>query len=102
MAFFCGTMLSMALELASEDPAYEDVASKFFEHFIAIVDAMNSLGGHGLWDEQDGFYYDQLHLEQANVPLRIRSMVGIIPLFAAENLEADVLDRLPGFANRMR
>src|SRR5574342_345751 len=63
MAFYCLTMLSMALELASEDQAYEDVASKFFEHFVAIADAMNELGGTGLWDEGDGFYYDQLHVE---------------------------------------
>jgi hypothetical protein len=102
MAFYCTTMLSMAIELARDNPACEDLASKFFEHFIAIVDAMNSLGGQGLWDEQDGFYYDQLHLEGATIPLRIRSMVGIIPLFAAENLEADVVDSLPGFSKRMR
>jgi hypothetical protein len=102
MAFYCTTMLSMAIELARDNPACEDLASKFFEHFIAIVDAMNSLGGNGLWDEQDGFYYDQLHLDHSSIPLRIRSMVGIIPLFAAENLEAEVVDRLPGFAKRMR
>ena len=60
MAFYCATMLSMALELAREEPAYEDIASKFFEHFVAITDAMNHLGGSGLWDEEDGFYYDQL------------------------------------------
>ncbi len=102
MAFYCTTMLSMAIELARDNPACEDLASKFFEHFIAIVDAMNSLGGTGLWDDQDGFYYDQLHMDGATIPLRIRSMVGIIPLFAAENLEADVLDNLPGFAKRMR
>jgi hypothetical protein len=102
MAFYCTTMLSMAIELARDNPACEDLASKFFEHFIAIVDAMNSLGGYGLWDDQDGFYYDQLHLEGSTIPLRIRSMVGIIPLFAAENLEAEVLENLPGFAKRMR
>ena len=62
MAFYCATMLAMALELASEDPAYEDIASKFFEHFVAIADAINTLGGTGLWDEDDGFYYDQLHV----------------------------------------
>ena len=60
MAFYCSTMLSMALELAAGDPGYEDIASKFFEHFVAIADAMNTLGGAGLWDEEDGFYYDQL------------------------------------------
>ncbi len=102
MAFYCTTMLSMAIELARDNPACEDLASKFFEHFIAIVDAMNSFDGHGLWDDQDGFYYDQLHLPDGNIPLRVRSMVGIIPLFAAENLEADVVASLPGFAKRMR
>ncbi|HYM81449.1 MAG TPA: glucosidase, partial [Candidatus Limnocylindria bacterium] len=102
MAFYCSTMLSMALELASEDPAYEDVASKFFEHFVAITDAMNSLGGTGLWDELDGFYYDQLHVDGQQRPLRVRSMVGIIPLFACEVLEEDVIQRLPGFRKRMQ
>ncbi|MBL8693378.1 MAG: glucosidase [Planctomycetes bacterium] len=101
MAFYCATMLSMALELAAEDPAYEDVASKFFEHFVAITDAMNTLGGTGLWDPEDGFYYDQLHVDGRTVPMRVRSMVGIIPLFACEILEQRVLDRLPGFTRRM-
>ena len=102
MAFYCGTMLSMALELASEDPAYEDVASKFFEHYVAIADAINHLGGTGLWNEEDGFYYDMLHRDGSNVPMRLRSLVGLIPLFAVEVLEQDVLDRLPGFQKRMR
>src|SRR6185295_12112273 len=102
MAFYCSTMLSMALELASEDPAYEDVASKFFEHFIAIADAMNSFGGSGLWDEEDGFYYDELHVDGSQSPLRVRSMVGLIPLFACEVLEENVLDKLPGFRKRMQ
>jgi Glycosyl hydrolase family 63 C-terminal domain len=101
MAFFCSTMLSMALELASEDPAYEDVASKFFEHFVAITDAMNSLGGMGLWDEEDGFYYDQLHVDGQSIPLKLRSIVGLIPLFAVEILEEEVIARLPGFRSRM-
>ncbi|MBI3319422.1 MAG: glucosidase, partial [Candidatus Omnitrophica bacterium] len=101
MAFYCATMLSMALELARENPAYEDVASKFFEHFVAIADAMNTLGGTGLWDEQDGFYYDQLHADGVHLPLRVRSMVGIIPLFAVEVLEDDVLAAMPGFQKRM-
>lgn len=101
MAFYCGTMLSMALELAQQDSAYEDLASKFFEHFVAITDAMNSLGGSGLWDEQDGFYYDQLHGDHCSVPLRVRSIVGLIPLCAAEILEEEVIDRLPGFKKRM-
>ncbi len=102
MAFYCGTMLSMALELASEDPAYEDVASKFFEHFIAITDAMNTLGGTGLWDELDGFYYDQLHVDGQHIPLRVRSLVGLLPLIACEIVEEEVVERLPGFTKRMR
>ena len=102
MAFYCATMLSIALELASEDPAFEDVASKFFEHFVAISDAINHLGGSGLWDEADGFYYDQLHLESGkHLPMRVRSLVGVIPLFAVEILEAEVMERLPGFAKRL-
>ncbi|MCW8133153.1 MAG: glucosidase [Planctomycetota bacterium] len=102
MAFYAATMLSMALELASEDPAYEDVASKFFEHFVAIADAMNSLGGTGLWNEDDGFYYDQLHAGGQRHDLRVRSMVGLIPLFAVEILEEHVLEKLPGFRKRMQ
>jgi hypothetical protein len=101
MAFYSATMLSMALELAREDPAYEDMASKFFEHFVAIVDAMNSLGGTGLWDEEDGFYYDQLHADGRNVPLKVRSLVGLAPLFAVEILEDDVIESLPGFKKRL-
>lgn len=101
MAFYCLTMLSMALELASEDPSYADVASKFFEHFIAITDAINTLGGSGLWDNVDGFYYDQLHADGHGVPLRTRSIVGIIPLLAVEVLEQEQIDRLPSFRRRM-
>src|SRR3954465_2269000 len=103
MAFFCITMLAMALELARKDPAYEDVASKFFEHFVAISDAINSLGGTGLWNEEDGYYYDQILLNGQRLPLRVRSMVGVIPLFAVSALAEDVVfRRLPGFAKRMR
>ncbi len=102
MAFYCGTMLSMALELAKDDPSYEDLASKFFEHFVAITDAMNTLGGTGLWDEEDGFYYDQLHVDGAHIPMRLKSMVGLIPLFACEVLEQETIDHLPGFAKRMK
>ncbi|MER3554108.1 MAG: glucosidase [Meiothermus sp.] len=101
MAFYCATMLAMALELAAEDPVYEDLASKFFEHFIAIADAMNTLGGTGLWDDQDGFYYDQLHLDGSKLPLRVRSMVGLLPLIAVEVLDQAVIDKLPGFNKRM-
>jgi hypothetical protein len=101
MAFYALTMMAMALELARDEPSYEDMASKFFEHFIAIVDAMNTLGGTGLWDEDDGFYYDQLHAPGKIVPLRTRSLVGLVPLFAVEALEDEVVDRLPGFKRRM-
>ena len=82
MASYCLLMLSMAMELADEDPAYEDVASKFFEHFVAIVDAMNTFGGTGLWDDHDGFYYDAIQVGGQHHHLRARSMVGLIPLFA--------------------
>ncbi len=102
MAFYSATMMSIALELARDNPATEDTASKFFEHFIAIADAMNNLGGTGLWDEQDGFYYDQLHIDGREVPLRVRSLVGLIPLLAVEILEQNVIDRLPGFNKRLQ
>jgi hypothetical protein len=102
MAFYSVTMLSMALELARTEPAYEDMASKFFEHFVGISDAINSLGGTGLWDETDGFYYDQLNLDGNSTPLRVRSMVGLLPLIAVEVLEDEVIDHLPAFKKRMR
>jgi hypothetical protein len=100
MAFYCATMLSMALELAREDAVYEDMASKFFEHFVAIVDAVNLLGGSGLWDEADGFYYDQIQIGEERTPLRIRSLVGLIPLLAVEVLDDRVLEELPDFRKR--
>jgi hypothetical protein len=102
MAFYCGTMLAMALELAQEDPVYEDMASKFFEHYVAIADAMNTLGGSGLWSDEDGFYYDHLTVGDDVLPLRLRSLVGVIPLLAVEILEQQQIDRLPGFKKRMR
>jgi hypothetical protein len=102
MAFFCTTLLAISLELAREDPAYEDIASKFFEHFVAIADAMNAIGGVGLWDEEDGFYYDQLRTGGRSLPLKVRSMVGLIPLFACEVLEDAQIEALPGFQKRMR
>eukprot|EP00731_Ephydatia_muelleri_P027484 Em0019g357a len=102
MAFFCVTMLDMALELACHDMVYEDMASKFFEHFVAIVDAMNQMGGEGLWHEEDGFYYDHLRTpDGTSRPIRVRSIVGLIPLFACLVLEADVVQQLPGFQKRM-
>ncbi len=102
MAFYAGTMLAIALELAHDDPVYEDMASKFFEHFISIADAMNNLGGTGLWHEEDGFYYDQIVQDGRSTPLRIRSLVGLIPLIAVEAIHAETLEHLPGFHKRMR
>ncbi len=102
MAFYCSTMLAMALELADGSPEYEDIASKFFEHFVAIAEAMNHLGGTGLWHEEDGFYYDQLVIDGVAEPVRLRSMVGIIPLFAVEFIDDSRLQHLPGFAKRTR
>jgi len=102
MAFYCATMLSMALELARDNPATEDMASKFFEHFVAITDAMNTLGGHGLWDDEDGFYYDQLHVDGQHIPLKVRSMVGLLPLIAVEILDEETIEKLPGFRKRMQ
>jgi hypothetical protein len=104
MAMFCLDMLAMSMELAHDDPAYEDVASKFFEHFVYIAQAMNDIGGTGigLWDEEDGFYYDVLHLgSTTHVPMKVRSMVGLIPLFAVEVFEPEDLARLPSFCKRM-
>ena len=105
MAMYCLDMLAMATELAREDPAYEDVASKFFEHFIYISRAMNNMGGEGLglWDEKDGFYYDVLHLsDDGNIPMKVRSMVGLIPLFAVGTFEPEDLAHMPSFARRMQ
>jgi len=101
MAFFSITMLGMALDLAVYDPTYEDMASKFFEHFIAIVDAMNQLSGYGLWDEEDGFYYDHIRVSNHAVPLKVRSMVGLVPLFSCHVLEDEVIKKLPGFKKRL-
>ncbi len=104
MAMYTLNLLAIALELASEDRAYEDVASKFWEHFIFIAHAMNNIGRDNveLWDEEDGFYYDVLHTSDGqHIPLKVRSMVGLIPLFAVETLEPEMLENLPGFRRRM-
>ncbi len=98
MAMYCLNMLSISLELAREEEEYEDVASKFWEHFVHIARAMNTMG---LWDEQDGFYYDVLHRGQEEMSLRIRSMVGLIPLFAVEPVPADLIAEFPSFASRL-
>jgi hypothetical protein len=104
MAMYSLNLLAIAMELASEDPAYEDVASKFWEHFIYIAYAMTNLGSDGfeLWNDVDGFFYDVLHLpDGTRYPLKVRSMVGLIPLFAVETLEPEMLEKLPGFAKRL-
>jgi hypothetical protein len=104
MAMYCLNLLATALELAREDPSNEDVASKFWEHFLYIADAINHLGtdGAGMWSEEDGFFYDVLHMpDGAHKPMKLRSMVGLIPLFAVETLDSKLIDRLPGFRRRM-
>jgi Glycosyl hydrolase family 63 C-terminal domain len=102
MASYCLLMLTIALELAQEKPAYEDIASKFFEHFVNITDAINSLGGTGLWDQEDGFYYDQLIINHDQpIPLRIRSLVGLLPLIAVTVLKQETIQKLPDFRKRM-
>ena len=103
MAMYCLNMLEMALELAKTNPAYEDIASKFFEHFLHIADAMNHMGGVDvhLWDDQDQFFYDVLHTpNDERHHMRVRSMVGLIPLFATTILKAETFDRLPDFTRR--
>jgi hypothetical protein len=106
MAMYCLNMLAIALELSIEDDAYEDVASKFWEHFVYISHAMNHLGdeGYSLWDEHDGFYYDVLYRPDIghSLPLKVRSMVGLIPLFAVATIEPDILRELPDFRRRMQ
>jgi hypothetical protein len=97
-------MLAIALELASEDPAYEDVASKFFEHFVYIAHATHHCGGsdHSLWDPEDGFYYDVLATNGQRHFMKVRSMVGLIPLYAVETLEPEIVNKLEGFKRRMQ
>jgi Mannosylglycerate hydrolase MGH1-like glycoside hydrolase domain len=103
MAMFCLNMLKISLELATKvNQIYEDVASKFFEHFLYIAAAMNGLGDGGLWDETDGFFYDRLRLPNGqSIPMKVRSIVGLIPLFAVDTIEPDVIEQLPGFRRRM-
>jgi hypothetical protein len=102
MGVYALNMLSIALELAQHNSAYEDVASKFFEHFLRIAAAMNDFDGRGLWDEGERFYYDVLHLpDESKVPMRVRSLVGLIPLLAVEILDPEALAKLPDFARRL-
>jgi hypothetical protein len=104
MGSYCLSMFKIALELAQENPVYQDVATKFFEHFLRIAHAMTAEGGHGrsLWDEEDGFFYDALHLPDGTLTsLKVRSMVGLLPLFAVDTLEPDLLEQMPDFKRRM-
>ncbi len=102
MAFYCANLFSIALELAHGDSAYEDIAYKFFEHFAMIIAAINKIGGGGLWDEEDGFYYDHLVVEGRKMPLKVRSMVGLIPILAASVVNTDMARKLPDLASRCR
>ncbi len=105
MAMYALNLLKISLELAQVNPVYEDIASKFFEHFLSISGAMNEFGAgrKSLWNHGDGFYYDQIHFQDGSYKsIKLRSMVGLIPLFAIETVDRKVLDRLPGFTRRMQ
>ncbi|MFN7933669.1 MAG: glucosidase [Bryobacteraceae bacterium] len=105
MAMYSLNLMRIALELARHNHVYEDIATKFFEHFLHIAEAMNHIGGDGvgLWDEEDQFFYDVLHLPDGRMnPLKVRSMVGLIPLFAVETLEPSLLEEVPQFHARLK
>jgi len=104
MGMFCLNLLRIALELATHNRAYEDIATKFFEHFLQIAAAMSDMGGKGisLWDQEDCFFYDVLRTPDGqSVPLKIRSMVGLVPLFAVTTIEPEELEKLPDFKQRL-
>ena len=102
MAMYCLNLLKIAIELAKTNPVYEDIASKFFEHFLYIAAAMNGSGEKGLWDDEDEFYYDRLKLPDGQeYPMKVRSLVGLIPLFAVDTIDAATIAALPGFRRRM-
>ncbi len=104
MAMYCLNLMRIALELAQYNRVYEDIATKFFEHFLYIAEAMNNIGdqGVGLWDEDDEFFYDVLRFPDGQLmPLKVRSMVGLIPLYAVEILEPELLEKLPDFKRRL-
>jgi hypothetical protein len=105
MGFYCLGMMRIALELAQEDPVYEDLATKFYEHFLSIAHAMTNRGGAGysLWDESDRFFYDVLHMpDRSIVPLKVRSLVGLMPLLAVETIEPQILREQRDFGRRLR
>jgi hypothetical protein len=103
MGMYCLNMLEIALELAKTNPVYEDIATKFFEHFLYIANAMNHIGEEeaSLWNEEDGFFYDVLHSPEQQITLKVRSIVGLIPLFAIDIIEPETLKLLPGFKKRL-
>ncbi len=103
MGMYCLNMLAIALELARTDRAYEDVATKFLEHFLYVAGALNNIGGQGvaLWDDQDEFFYDVLHVDHTEQRMRVRSLVGVIPLLAVETIEPELLDTVPDFKRRL-
>jgi hypothetical protein len=102
MGMFSLNLMRIAIELAREDHVYENIATKFFEHFLGIAAAMNNLGGVGLWDEEDEFYYDVLHTPGGRYfPLKVRSIVGLMPLLAVETIQWQLIDALPGFKSRL-
>jgi hypothetical protein len=102
MAFYCLTMMKIALELASQEPVYEDLATKFFEHFLRIASAMTGEEGPSLWNEEDGFFYDALHLpDNSIIPLKVRSLVGLMTLMAVETIEPEMMEYMPTFARRV-
>jgi hypothetical protein len=104
MGMFSLNMLTIALELARQNSSYEDIATRFFEHFLYIAGAMNNIGGEGIsiWDEEDEFCYDVLHMEGGHgMPLKVRSPIGLIPLLAVQTIEPVVLETLPNFRRRL-
>jgi hypothetical protein len=102
MAMYSLNLMRIALELARHNPVYEDIATKFFEHFLQIAEAMNNACGIDLWNHEDEFYYDVLNLpDNSLIPMRLRSMVGLIPLLAVETLDPELLEEVPGFKERL-
>jgi len=104
MGFYCLTMMKIALELAKHEPIYQDSATKFFEHFLRIANAMTDCGqiGHSLWDEEEGFFFDALNLPDGRIiPIKVRSLVGLLPIFAVETIEPEMLQQMPVFDRRM-
>lgn len=104
MAFYCITMLKISLELSMDEPIYQDMASKFFEHFLRIAHAMDNCGnvGHSLWNNEDHFFYDALHLPNGTItPLKVRSLVGLLPLLAVETVESSLMEKVPEFSRRL-